>query len=203
MSVDISQVGPGFSDLAFGSQAVFRSCLEAISRPGTIVEVAQDAQVPPGISPAACALLLALLDQDTRLWMPVSPEREATQAIVQRYLRFHTGCHLVSQPGHADFALLEAGRDFPALEQFSNGSEDYPDRSATLVLQAEALRDDRGWTLSGPGIRGKGRLEVGGLDDWFLQQWAQNYKRFPRGVDLYVACGARLAGLPRTTRIEA
>ncbi len=202
MSYDISQVGAGFSDASFGSQSVFRSCLDAIARPGTIVEVEADAEVPPGVHPAAYALLLALLDQDTRLWVAPDFGPNAEDEAIRGFLRFHTGCELVDAPERADFALAQAGRDFPALGQFATGSEDYPDRSATLIVQTDFLRDGPGWSLTGPGIRDHAGLEVGGLDAGFLAQWALNHKLFPRGVDLFIACGHRLAGLPRTTRIE-
>ncbi len=70
------------------------------------------------------------------------------------------------------------------------------------MLQADDLRDDSGWTLTGPGIRGRARLAVAGLDHTFLPQWAQNHKIFPCGVDVFISCGRRLVGLPRTTRVE-
>ena len=62
--VDLAGVEPGFADLALESQGVFRSALDALSRPGRIVECrrAGDLRSP-----------LALLDQDTRLWL--SPSR--------------------------------------------------------------------------------------------------------------------------------
>lgn len=198
MSIDLSQVGGGFSDPVFGSQAVFRRSLEALANPGTIASVAADADVPAGVHPAASALLLALLDQDTRLW--VSPALAGTGAPM--FLRFHTGCSLVDDPACADFALAGC-EDLPPLQVFAAGSDDYPDRSATLVVQSASLRDDTGWTLTGPGIRGRGPFLAAGLGDNFLAQWAANRKLFPRGVDLFVTCGSRLAGLPRTTRIES
>ncbi len=203
MRPDLSGIGAGFADPSFGSQSVFRSCLEAISLPGTILEVASDAEVPAGAHPAAYALLLAMLDQDTRLWISPDLEDSAHGAAIGEFLRFHTGCRRAESPSLADFALLATGRAILPLEAFSAGSEDYPDRSATLVLQADQLGDDSGWTLTGPGIRGRTRLAVAGLDSTFLSQWALNHRMFPRGVDLFISCGRRLVGLPRTTRIEA
>ncbi len=201
-SFDLGGIGAGFADPSFGSQAVFRSCLEAISRPGTLLEVESEAEVPKGAHPAAYSLLLALLDQDTRLWIAPSLEASAHGAAIGEFLGFHTGCRRADTPCLADFALLSTGRGLPPLEAFASGSEDYPDRSATLVLQADELRDDSGWSLTGPGIRGRTRLAVAGLDHAFLAQWAANHGMFPRGVDIFISCGRRLVGLPRTTRIE-
>lgn len=197
MKLDLSQIAPGFSDQSFGSQAVFRRCLEALAHPGTIVELQADAQAPDGLDAATNAVLLALLDQDTGLWL--SPELRPTAA--PAYLRFHTGCTLVGEAAAADFAVLRADAATPSLADFCRGTEDYPDRSATLVVQTGDLRDDAGWTLSGPGISGRRRLAAGGLGAQFVTQWAANRALFPRGIDVYLACGNRLVGLPRTTTI--
>lgn len=198
MLVDLDAVGPGLADPVFDSQRIFRALLEALSRPGTIVRVPGAAGPLPRVQPAAAALLLALLDQDTRLWL--SPAYG--DAIAAASLRFHTGCVLVASPGEADFALVADPQELPPLETFPNGTDEHPERSASVVLQVPALAQRRGWRLSGPGVRGEAHLAVGGLDAGFVAEWDANRRRFPRGVDLYLACGESLCGLPRGTLIE-
>jgi alpha-D-ribose 1-methylphosphonate 5-triphosphate synthase subunit PhnH len=195
---DLARVSAGFADPATAGQAVFRDVLEALAHPGQLVGVITSAKAPVGVHAGACAVLLALLDQDTRLWL--SPGLAGGDAA--GYFRFHTGCVLSSDPAAAEFALVASPDELPALDAFAAGSEAYPDRSATLVVQVPSLEAGRGWTLSGPGIRSTRCLEAGGLGDEFLAQWAQNRKGFPCGVDLFLACGTLLAGLPRTTRVE-
>ncbi len=195
-AVDLAGIAPGFDDPVLASQAVFRRCLTALARPGTIVECGAAAATPAGLHAAAGALALALLDQDTRLWL--SPALAAAGA----YLRFHTGCRIADDPARADFALVASPAELPALEALPAGTDEDPDRSATIFLQLDGLSGARGWCLSGPGIRGAARLHASGLGDAFLAQWAANGARFPRGVDLFLVCGERLCGLPRTTRIE-
>jgi len=194
---DLAAVGPGFADPVFESQAAFRGCLTALATPGTIVSLGAGLHALPGLDPAAGALLLALLDQDTRLWL--SPG--SAGASIATSLKFHTGCSLAAEPGEADFALVARVEELPPLEAFSAGSQEYPERSATVVLQVPAL-GAAGWRLSGPGVRGESRLSVPALGDGFLAEWQRNHARFPRGIDLYLSCGERLCGLPRTTRIE-
>ena len=192
----LRDIGPGFADAALSSQTVFRAALEAFSRPGRILRLTPDAAVPAGVHPAACALMLALLDQDTALWL--SPGVAGAAA----YLRFHTGCPAARDPAAAQFGLCEAG-ELPSLEAFARGSDEYPDRSATVVVQVDALSDAGGWQLRGPGIKSAARIAAGGLGDGFLAAWTRNGAQYPRGVDIYLACGELLCGLPRTTRIEA
>lgn len=196
-AVDLGRLGRGFADPALASQAVFRRALEALSRPGRLVKVESDAEVPAGLDPAACALALALLDRDTTLWC--SPSLRGPH--VGGYLRFHTGCTLVARAQDAQFALV-AGVELPALDGFPAGSDEYPDRSTTLIVQAGSLCEGAGWQLAGPGIKGGARVAWSGLPGDFAVQWAHNARHYPRGVDLFLTCGPLVCGLPRTTRIE-
>jgi len=186
-AIDLAAVLPGFDDPAFDSQAAFRAALRALSRPGALVDCA---------GAALYSLGLALLDQDTRVW--VSPAARSLAAS----LRFHTGCALVDDFASADYLLVGAVNEMPALDRLALGSDEAPHRSATLIVEVDELSADGGWTLSGPGIPGTTRLGVPALGAAFLAEWQANARSFPRGVDLFLCCGGRLCGLPRTTRIE-
>jgi alpha-D-ribose 1-methylphosphonate 5-triphosphate synthase subunit PhnH len=196
-SIDLASVGPGFADPVLESQAAFRGCLSALATPGALVSLGAGLEPLPGMHAAASALLLSLLDQDTRLW--ISPG--FATGPVATTLKFHTGCTFAASPGEADFALVSAAEELPPLDAFTAGSAEYPERSATVVLQVPAILGT-GWRLTGPGLRGEARLSVPALGDGFLPQWERNRARFPRGVDLFLTCGEALCGLPRTTRIE-
>jgi alpha-D-ribose 1-methylphosphonate 5-triphosphate synthase subunit PhnH len=195
--VDLADVAPGFADATLESQAVFRLGLAALAQPGTIVECADFPEPPRGVHAAANALLLALLDQDCRLWLSPS-----LNGAVAGYLRFHTGCVLVGEARQASFALVAEPAELPPLGGFDAGSDEFPDRSASVIVQVGALAAAGPWRLRGPGIRSEARLQAAGLGAGFLEQWQRNASLFPCGVDLFLASGSRLSGLPRTTRIE-
>ncbi len=202
---DLSNLGAGFTHEAFGSQAMFRVALEALSHPGRCMTVSHDAEVPQRGHPASAALLLALLDSDCTLWL--SPSLANSDAAA--WLRFHTGCQLVGNAEKAMFAWVAAGDAMPALASFSQGSDNAPDQSATCVLDLPLLdakaRSESGaahWTLKGPGIQDVNHLAVDGLAADFLAQWSANHASFPRGVDLFLASAQQLVGLPRTTSIQ-
>ncbi|HEX7200702.1 MAG TPA: phosphonate C-P lyase system protein PhnH, partial [Dongiaceae bacterium] len=82
------------------------------------------------------------------------------------------------------------------------GEEEYPDRSATLVIEVTSLEEGGPLILSGPGIADRRQLSLGGLAPSFLADWAANHALFPRGVDIFFTCGTRLCGLPRSIRLE-
>lgn len=188
----------GFDHEAFGSQAVFRAALQALSHPGQIVPMPIDAALPRHGHAAAAALLLGLLDADTTLWLSASLADSDAAA----WLRFHTGCQIVAEPHEAQFLWLAQGQAWPALAQMRQGSDAYPDQSATCVMEVQSLHTGSpGWVLQGPGIATQQPLQVQGLADDFPVQWAQNHGLFPQGVDVFLATPSQVVGLPRTTRM--
>ncbi|OUM00831.1 phosphonate C-P lyase system protein PhnH [Variovorax sp. JS1663] len=204
-TTDLSAVGAGFSDLALGSQAVFRAALQALSHPGRIVDLPHDAEVPQHGHAASAALLLALLDPDCRLWL--SPSLAGSDAAA--WLRFHSGCTLVDDPAQAQFAWIASSDEAPAFDRFAQGTDVAPEQSTTCVVDVPSLsdgEDEEGWTLRGPGIRTHTRLCVDGLPPALAQRLvaprAAQHAAFPRGVDLFLATQYQIVGLPRTTQIE-
>lgn len=197
----LGRLAPGFDDPVLQSQDVFRLCLSAMAHPGRIHPMGSIAlrALPIGLHHSSAALLLALLDQDTALWL--SPALRSSDCAT--FLRFHTGCALTTDPGHATFALVEEQGSLPPLAAFAQGSEAYPDRSTTVVLQCEGLHAHRGWTLTGPGIEHTVSLAIDALAVDFLERWNANRAVFPRGIDLFLAAPDAIAALPRTVRMEA
>jgi alpha-D-ribose 1-methylphosphonate 5-triphosphate synthase subunit PhnH len=188
----------GLADPVLDSQRIFRSVLEAMAHPGRVVALAGPAETPPPLHRAATAVCLALVDLETPLWLdPAGRTPEVLDG-----LRFHCGCPIVEEPRFARFALIVDPWDMPAIEVFDAGTDEYPDRSATVIVQVAALAVDGGKRLTGPGIAGEDRLSVGGLPDRFWTELRQNHARFPRGVDMILASAGSVAALPRTTRVE-
>jgi alpha-D-ribose 1-methylphosphonate 5-triphosphate synthase subunit PhnH len=201
--IDLARVEAGFADPVRASQACFRALLEALARPATPSTVplpgfAARMRTLDGLAPAAAALALTLCDHDTTVWRSSGLEGPAVEAFV----RFHCGAPLVRSPGEALFAFVARPDELPPLAEFASGTDEYPDRSTTAIVQVADFATDRGWRLRGPGIRGEARLAVEGLGAAFAAAWQANRGRFPRGVDVVFVCGERIVGLPRSTRME-
>ena len=197
LQLDLARIQPGFSNPVYSSQEVFRRCLSAMSRPGTLIEVAHDAEVPEPLTPAAGALALTLLDHDTTVWL--SPSLQCEEVIT--FLRFHTGCTVTDEPMKAAFGFVHSPAELPPFEAFALGSEEFPQDSITLVLQSHGLASGIGWPLSGPGIHRSNLLRAAGYGADFAGMWAANHRRFPCGADVIFASANLLCGLPRTTMI--
>jgi alpha-D-ribose 1-methylphosphonate 5-triphosphate synthase subunit PhnH len=188
---------PGLADPVHQSQEIFRTILTALSEPGRIMQVSFQPVADLTTGAAALAVLLCLADGDTPLWLG------ATANTLAAYLRFHTGAPVVADPRDAHFALIANQADFRPLAQFDPGTEDYPDRSTTLIIEVEALDEGGPIGLRGPGIPDHRHLTMHGLPPAFAAQWAANHAQFPCGVDVILTCGTRLIGLPRSTILEA
>ena len=178
----------GFDSPAHQSARAFRALLEAVSRPGTIWQVA-GAYPPDPLSVAQGVAVLTLVDATT----PLHLAGAADCAVVRDWVTFHTGAPLVG----AEDAAFAVG-SWAALQpvsRFAVGRPDYPDRSATLIAEVDRLSPD-GARLTGPGIRGAAFLS---LPD--IAVFQANRAQFPLGFDCVLTSGNRLAGLPRSTII--
>jgi alpha-D-ribose 1-methylphosphonate 5-triphosphate synthase subunit PhnH len=203
-------LAPGFSDPVLASQAVFRAVMEAMARPGSISEVDVAIAPPAPLGIAAAALALALLDFETPFWL--DPTLAAAPEI-DGWLKFHTGAPRAADAGSAAFAFVAEPAAMPGFDAFSLGSIEYPDRSTTLVLEVGALTEQAatterdafhlsGFHLTGPGIKGSRSLAASPLPADFAGRMATNRARFPRGVDVVLTCGRRLAALPRSVQLS-
>ncbi len=191
--------GAGFADPVLASQSVFRGVMDALARPGSIQTLPANVAVsgPGAMSPGVAALVLALADHDTPIWLDPSLATSETA----NWLRFYTGAPLADDVAKCVFALIGDGRAMPPLTQFALGSDEYPDRSATLIVQIETLTEGPPLVLSGPGIRGTTICRAGGLPANIAEQLATNRTLFPRGIDLVLVCGTQLISIPRSTRV--
>jgi alpha-D-ribose 1-methylphosphonate 5-triphosphate synthase subunit PhnH len=195
--MSIAAVAPGFVDAVHDAQRVFRTVLGALACPGRIERLDATLVPPPPLYPTAAAILLALADFETTIWLD---DGLSDASEVAEFLRFHTGARVASSWRDADFALISAPERVPALSTFAQGTPEYPDRSTTLVIQVEAMTG-AGWEFAGPGIPDRVQFSAAPLPLDFQRQLAENRARFPRGVDLIFATATDIAALPRSARI--
>lgn len=195
--MQIATPAAGFDDPVQQSQQAFRALLDAMARPGRVTMVETDVGHPDGLAPALAAALLTLADLDTPVWLGPGFDSD----IMKTWLRFHSGAPLATKPDQAAFALLDAAQ-MSALETFSFGTDESPERGATLLIQVPDLTGANAMIWRGPGIKEGISMPFCGLDQGIWQQRAALSIEFPRGLDLYLGCGRDLVGLPRSTAIS-
>ena len=181
-------LGGGFTAAAHQSAHAFRAAMQAMARPGLIVDIG--GAVPPApLSIAAGTLILTLCDPGTPLFLAGDHDCIG----VRDWVTFHTGAPLTG-PVECSFAvglwlaLLPLG-DYPI------GSPEYPDRSATLIVEMPQL------SATGPILRGPGIKDSAALSLPDIAAFQANTRAFPLGLDFYFTAGARMAALPRTTQV--
>ena len=186
-----------FTSPVLQSQTVFRAIMDALANPGT----GQDLVTPEGANvhlPVELgSVLLTLTDHDTPIWLSESLRSQPVKA----FIGFHTGAPVVDQPVRAAFAFARGANELPPLESFNLGTQEYPDRSTTIVLAVEALSGGEPMIIRGPGIKDHAHISPVGLPGDFVGQWAANRELFPRGIDLLLVADGQVMGLPRSTRI--
>jgi len=186
---DASLIG-GFADGPIEAAHAFRDALEALARPGTLHRVA-GAQPPAPLSVAAGVLVLTLADPTT----PLHLAGRHDCAALRDWITFHTGAPLVGA-AEAVFALGDWSALQP-VDRFAIGTAEYPDRAATLIVEMADLTAT-GARLTGPGIRDTAHLSLPEI-----AAFRANRALFPLGFDTFLTCGDQLAGLPRSTIVEA
>jgi len=189
----------GFADPVLDAQRTFRVALDAMAHPGRVARLTGMPEAPPPLDVAATALCLTLADPDTAIWLDSAA---AGRAVVE-YLRFHCGCPLAATPRAADFAVIAEPIGLPSWDVFPEGTDEEPERGATLIVQVARLHADVGRRLTGPGIATECRLTAEGLPEAAWRVLGAVPGRFPRGVDAFLVAGDELVAIPRTTHVEA
>lgn len=178
----------GFDDAPRQAAVAFRGIMDAMARPGRIYEVS-GALPPVPVSVAAGVILLTLCDPETPVYLAGATDTPE----LRQWLAFHTGAPVVG-PETCAFAL-GAWEDLMPLDRYLSGTPQYPDRSATLIVEMNEL-SPKGTRLSGPGIETEARLNLPAE-----AVFAENNARFPLGLDFMFTASTRIAALPRSTRI--
>lgn len=197
MQTDAQIFSGAFTSPVLSSQSVFRALMDGMARPGRVFSLVHDASAPAPACPSHAALALTLADADTSVWLSPSLAGSA----FARWLSFQTGASIVPDRMEAMFAFVSRKDALSDWNGFLLGSDTYPDRSATLVVEVEALSGGIPLIAEGPGIDGAVSLSPIGLPADFLRERVLNRSLYPRGIDLVLVCGSDCLCLPRTARL--
>ena len=108
----------------------------------------------------------------------------------------------MAQRADAVFAVL-ASAHAAAPRRLRLGTDAYPDRSATLVVEVPDLHGRADAAVARPGHRRPRELSPSPASpDDFWHDWAANHGLFPCGVDLVFTAGTELCALPRSIAVE-
>ena len=194
----IAELPPGFADKVLSAQSTFRSVMDAMARPGSVQRIVPMAGTAGPMMRGTAAIALTLFDHDTPLWLDA---RMSESPDVLKWLKFHTGAPVVRDTSIASFALISDGGALLPLEGFAIGTNEYPDRSTTVIIQVERLDAGPGFELRGPGIEGVAMLRASIKPFDLFERLRCNEMLFPRGIDVVLVADDAVVAIPRTTRV--
>jgi alpha-D-ribose 1-methylphosphonate 5-triphosphate synthase subunit PhnH len=212
MSSILARMGAGFADPVHGAQQTFRALLGAMSEPGRVLTLPaaaidglapQDVDLRPPLIAGLAATLLTLLDADTPVQLAGSLDTDDARA----WLRFHTGARALPR---ATAMTVARARDVDAAlwSALDLGTDEAPQSGATLFVEVDALSERPlpgavSLKLRGAGIADSRDLAVAGIALDFWRWRAALRSELPRGVDIVLVCGTRLAAIPRSSHVES
>jgi alpha-D-ribose 1-methylphosphonate 5-triphosphate synthase subunit PhnH len=194
----IAELPAGFVDKVLSAQSTFRSVMDAMARPGAVQQVVASVGMPVSVMRGTAAIALTLFDHDTPIWLDAKMSETSE---VAKWLKFHSGAPVIADSSICSFAVIGDVAALPDLSRFSFGTNEYPDRSTTLILQVESLTEGRVYELCGPGIDGTATLRATLEPEDLFERLAVNETLFPRGIDVVLVSGEAIVAIPRTTRL--
>ena len=194
----IAELPAGFADKVRSAQSTFRAVMEAMARPGSVQRVVAAVGTPAPIMRGTAAIALTLFDHDTPIWLDAKMSETSE---VAKWLKFHTSAPVVADSSISSFALIGDAGALPDLSHFALGTNEYPDRSTTLVLQIKDLTRGEVYELRGPGIDGSAVLQAIIEPKNLFERLAVNGSLFPRGIDVVLVADDAIVAIPRTTRL--
>jgi alpha-D-ribose 1-methylphosphonate 5-triphosphate synthase subunit PhnH len=194
----VAELPAGFADKVLSAQSTFRSVMDAMARPGSVQRIQPAVGVPDTMMRGTAAIALTLFDHDTPIWLD---SRMTATPDIAKWLKFHTSAPVVADSSVASFALIGDPEQLPSLDHFAFGSNEYPDRSTTVILQVESLTDGPIVELQGPGIDGTATLRASIRPRNLFERLAVNATLFPRGIDVVLVHDDSIVAIPRTTRL--
>jgi alpha-D-ribose 1-methylphosphonate 5-triphosphate synthase subunit PhnH len=214
MGEALASLGQGMDNAVQGTQQAFRTLLAAMSHPGRVQAMpaaalagvqppaSQHAEHPFGL--AMTAALLSLLDPDAPLHLH-APLHSASAAA---YFRFHCGAVLAEVPRATLVAARAADLNAGLWTALAQGSDEAPQDGSTLLVEVAGLDEQQPLPaaallhLTGPGIARLQTLVVAGLPPAFWHWRRELQRHSPRGVDLLLCCGPRIAAIPRSSQLS-
>jgi len=194
----IAELPAGCADKVKSAQSTFRAVMEAMARPGSVQRVVAAVGTPTPLMRGTAAIALTLFDHDTPIWL--DPRMSETSEVA-KWLKFHTSAPVIADSSICSFALIGDAGALPDLSHFALGTNEYPDRSTTLVLQVKDLTRGEVYEMRGPGIDGSAALQAIIEPKNLFERLAVNGSLFPRGIDVVLVADDAIVAIPRTTRL--
>lgn len=177
------------------TQAVYRQLVNAASRPGHIELITEEVKNYSDFSDAALLISMTLFDNEVSFF-----SRDKT---MRKELKVLTGGIPNKDYTTADFIVSkEADLEREYFTEVMHGILISPEKSATLIIEADSIGEGNSYRLSGPGIKKTTDIRMS-LDYSWIELRNEVCKEFPLGIDLFMTDkNNNLVIIPRTSKVE-
>lgn len=215
----------GAFDITFDSQEIFRSILDAMARPGSIVRLPDINITPPVTNRYPLLVLMTLLDHEVSFCVSghsdanvntnintsvnTNTNENGNRQAVAEYLELNTGSK-ESVFGDADLILVYRGSSNGLIRMAKQGTLEYPDESATVVYDVGSIGNrrhegEKGYNkemlleLFGPGIADKCTIAISGIERAEIEDILE-LRDYPLGIDaIFSDKAGNIVCIPRST----
>lgn len=190
-------------DLVHDIQNSYRKVLNCMARPGKIENISiesEKADIEISFYKQTLVLMLMLLDAQVSFKIVSEKEHEITEFVKQlTYTK-------EQKPEEADYIFIFQDADekiaAAAINKAKSGTLIDPHKSATIIIEAEQLTNDKGYVLKGPGIEAEAYLSINTKCSWYKER-KNKISEYPLGIDfVFVDKASNIACLPRTTQVK-
>ncbi|SKC47732.1 phosphonate C-P lyase system protein PhnH [Maledivibacter halophilus] len=190
-------------DLVHDIQKAYRNVVESMSRPGLITNISKEAnKVDLDIEfyNSTLVLMLMLLDAEVSFKVFSENEEKITKLVSQlTYAKpnpLEKSSYVFIMKDSKTIDIEEA------FEKAYGGNLIDPHKSATIIIEANNISNDKELILKGPGIKDKNYIKVDISGNWVEKRELKNIE-YPLGVDtIIIDKNSNLICLPRTTQIS-
>ena len=185
-------------DFVHDGQKVFRELLSAMSNPGVIKSIREQAVKFKEQYAALTAVGCTLLDNEEIMYVEKNPKLAAE-------LHDLTLCRQ-GELEEADYIFLSSEMNYGSLEQMlknvKKGTYADPQESATILILCRELSGDVPMTLKGPGIKGEMTVLVRQYIKTILELRQSLETEYPLGTDIiFVGWNGDMMGIPRLCKV--
>ncbi|TVT28965.1 phosphonate C-P lyase system protein PhnH [Salinicoccus cyprini] len=176
------------------TQQHYRKLIDLFSRPGEMEAGTLGIPNFTRFSDAVLATVLTLFDNEVSFSTIEQGDREEFMTL--------TGAK-AAQNSEADFIVVkESELTAEMMETMKVGTLASPEKSATLIIEVEAIGSGHAYQLQGPGIKAVNALGMT-LDPKWMALRDVRCAEFPIGIDLILVDRENhMTVIPRTTTVE-
>ncbi|MDP4090421.1 MAG: phosphonate C-P lyase system protein PhnH [Bacillota bacterium] len=189
-------------DLVHDIQKSYRKVLNCMSRPGLIENIqdcSEKIDMENAFYKATLVLMVMLLDAEVSFNIVSKKQKEITEFVNRLTYAKASGLE------DADYIFIMSDAEPQAIEEAYRrakpGDLIDPHKSATIIMEAGKISNDRELMLKGPGIQEASFVRVDSKGNWMEERRNKNTE-YPLGIDLvFVDNHSNIICLPRTTQI--